>query len=490
MGALAAAVAVALGFSLIAALAVIVVLVAVFVVVLDPLLPVLIVVLLTSVTFDTLPTLSAHSSAIARAEKLMVMLCLVPVLVARGLRDRRIPHPVIAYTAVFVFTFTLAHRDLNLDTQKAIFAFVTYNVGWMAASTRWTRAEATKLATAIALVAPLSVVEGALLQVAGQTTLVIPEYTGVHRLQGATIPAFLALLGAASAAGAVVLVHLGLHRRGYVLAAANVVIVALSGTRGGLIATILLLSPLAWRFVRRPGSRMTTPLLRALVGVSVLIAAAVAYAPVVIARTFNSTATPGGGINTSGRNSAWSYFLQRASASRIFGLGLGSGPLLAGEATIQRLQGDFQAQHNEYLHLYVEGGVVGFVLVLGAIVLFLSVIWRGVPDRCRPDVAALFAAFAFYSFVDNTVTTYLFFLPFGLVLSLYLAMGDEDRRAEIASGNNRSASVSDELDLGWTEGREPGLRLGEARAGKRAAFHPVVHGQVPRHAGESPLDPR
>lgn len=370
-------------------------------------------------------SLAAHGSAITRAHRLLVLASLTPLLASRGLRSRLVPAPVIAYGLLLVLTYTVVDRQDGLTPTKSAFALATLTVGWLASQLRWRRPEARAVLLLLTALPVLSVGTGMLLAAAGVHPLHMAEYTGVDRLQGATIPAYLGFLAVAGSAAGTALLLLrraagGARRRDVpwvsVGILASIVIAGLSGTRGALIASVVVASPVPLRMVRRArrGSR--------LVRICALAVAAtigvIGITPMLVERTKTDERT--GALDTSGRAEAWSFYLDQTSDDRELGRGLGAGPVI-GEAGYGVLRGDFRGTHNEYVRLYVEGGWVGSALVIGAIALHLRHHLARTPSDVRAGAAALVVAFAAYSIVDNTVSTFQFFLPFGLLVGIYSA---------------------------------------------------------------------
>ena len=371
-------------------------------------------------------SLSQHGSAIVRANRLLVLAALVAILVRRGLRDRLVPLPLVAYGGLFVLTFTVADRHPGLTPSKAVFALATLTIGWLASQVRWRRNEVRPVLVMLAALPTASVAAGFALAAAGVRPLAMQEYTGVDRLQGATIPAYLGFLGVAGAAAGTALLLLprdagGATRRQRPWAAlailASIVCVAWSGTRGALIAAVVVTAPAAWRSVwggqRAPRAGRTA---RAALLVVALVVSGFAVTPMLVERT--RTDESSSALDTSGRAEAWTFYLREVSEEPELGRGLGAGPVI-GEEGFGRLRGDFRGTHNEYVRLFVEGGWLGLVLVVGAVAVHLGSHLRRTPGHVRAGAITLVLVFAAYSAVDNTISNFHFFLPFGLLVGIY-----------------------------------------------------------------------
>jgi teichuronic acid biosynthesis protein TuaE len=387
-----------------------------------------------AVSLEYFDSLASMETALARGHRLLVMAALAPILLRRGLRKRVLPMPILAYALLFLLTYSLAGREAGLSVDKSVFALATLSLGWMAGQVRWRRREIVPVLVVIALTPILCVVAGYLLQVGGVREAVFHEYTGVDRLQGASIPAYLGFLAAGGAAASVALTHVGARRLGIALAVAGLAIGVLTGTRGAILACALIVVPIVSMFVRGHGRGGPGVVVRASLVVAVVALGASLFAPVVLARTFTSEAD--GGVDGSGRAEAWDYYLESTSGSRGFGRGLGAAPVL-GEKGNEHLRGDFRGAHSEYVRLYVEGGIVGLTLVVVAVVLHLRMHYRATPRRLRPSFLALALAFAAYSAVDNTVSSFHLFVPFGIVIGIYSWVG-----AREGAGYDASAAVA------------------------------------------------
>jgi O-antigen ligase len=93
----------------------------------------------------------------------------------------------------------------------------------------------------------------------------------------------------------------------------------------------------------------------------------------------------------SGRDVIWPIFLEAIENRPVFGYGLGAGKLIVDPEDPQiRLIGS-SAAHNEYLRLAVDAGIVGTVLIIGAIIAW---IWGGTREVGRTDRLVLRCALA------------------------------------------------------------------------------------------------
>jgi preprotein translocase subunit SecF len=79
------------------------------------------------------------------------------------------------------------------------------------------------------------------------------------------------------------------------------------------------------------------------------------------------------------------------------------------------------------VRLFVEGGWLGLVLVVGAVAVHLGSHLRRTPRHVRAGAITLVVVFAAYSAVDNTISNFHFFLPFGLLVGIYSMAPDTVR---------------------------------------------------------------
>jgi teichuronic acid biosynthesis protein TuaE len=358
----------------------------------------------------------AGMGPVGQAQRWLVFASLVPILVRRGLRERLLPLPALAYTSIAVFTATVAKRYAGLSPLQIVTTVLVLSLGWWCTAVVLHPAEQRRTLIAIGSVAPASLAAGAVLQAAGIHTLFLAEYTGVARMQGATIPAYLGLIAAGGCAAGALLVRMRHTTAGGVIVAVNVAVAAASLTRGALICCALVLVPLAWRVVRG-GSTRSERIIRTALAVTALTMVAAVVAPQIATRNSVSSDTEASGGASSGRALAWAYFLDAGDGAEDFGTGIGSSALIGLDGADQ-LPGDFRAPHNEYLRVYLEAGAIGAVIVMIATAVAIAQLWRRTPRLMRPEIGWLIAAFAIYSITDNTMSTPMLWVPFGLILGI------------------------------------------------------------------------
>jgi O-antigen ligase len=190
------------------------------------------------------------------------------------------------------------------------------------------------------------------------------------------------------------------------LAVVNLALVILSGTRMAIFASALFmvaygaLSGTLRRHLRRERWAALTGL--GLVGATLIV-----YWPTLLGRLFEDG---GAMVNLNGRAELWSLHGQQFLSSPWFGRGLGAGFV----AAAAWYQFPLSTPHNEYLHLLVIGGVIGFALIGGGIVLWCRQLLQGALPHDRAFLLATALAMAIYAMTDNVLV-----YPSGLALYAY-----------------------------------------------------------------------
>jgi teichuronic acid biosynthesis protein TuaE len=351
--------------------------------------------------------------------KLVLYACALPLLLDRGIVRRR-SAPLVAYVALLVLTETVGTPLPGLTTGQTISSLATLCLGWVVFAIDWDWRRDQRLLRVLAWVPTLSVLVGSALQVAGVLSLF---RSTPPRLQGATLAASLGAFGVAATVACLVLHRRAQWRWSAPLGLVNVLILGATLSRGAAIALGIASLPMVVRFWRRQlSSRGVTVIIKVFGAVSAVIVGAVILGSSLIARSNDATDyVAGRGLTHevgSGRFEAWTVAYDQAKVNLAFGRGLGAGPLVG--KTPGSPQG-FTAQHNEYLRMLLEGGIIGGAIVLLAISTALASAIRRAPPPIRADLAAAGVAFAVYSFTENTLTApaiaIAFLLVFGIAAS-------------------------------------------------------------------------
>jgi hypothetical protein len=263
---------------------------------------------------------------------------------------------------------------------------------------------------------------GVLLQIAGVTTLLRIEDTGVPRLQGASIPAHLAMLSlVALAAGLCLLALPGVDRnpRTYLWVGLNLVILIGTATRGPIVVGVALVFAFVAHalLLNRTVSRRVRS--GAVLISGVLVAALFAAAPELIRRSMGNSYE--GTFNTSGRDQAWEFFYGLATQNPLTGKGLGFATVAVELYLPPHVQRQFVAPHNEYIHLVLDGGLFFCVALLAAMIVLFYLAARAHRGTVRWVITTFGVGALFYSYVDNTFSTPQFTVLVVILLGLLAA---------------------------------------------------------------------
>jgi teichuronic acid biosynthesis protein TuaE len=353
--------------------------------------------------------------------KLVLYACTIPLLLSRGINRKKCA-PLVAYGLVTVLTKLLGTPLPGLTTKQTAASLATLCLGWLVFAINWDWRRDHRLLKAFTWVPMLSLLAGVVLQAAG--ILMLFRDSTPPRLEGATIAAWLGALGLYSAIACLVLYRREQWRPARWLGSINVLILGATLTRGAILALAIVAIPPLTRFIRHQLSlKGATGLAKLAIATVVAIAGAAALISGIIERnenagTYDVARSAVTHEIASGRLQAWSFVYKQAKVNLAFGRGIGAGPL-AGKITGS--PEGFTAQHNEYLRMLLEDGIIGGVILLGSIVTtFFSTIRRA-PASIRTDLAASAIAFAVFAVTENTLSAaplaVAFLLMFGIACS-------------------------------------------------------------------------
>jgi teichuronic acid biosynthesis protein TuaE len=336
------------------------------------------------------------------AQKACVIVTLAALLLRWGVR--RNPAATIALVVLalsLAVSVVDAAGSAETSTSESARAFAGFALPWLVLMINFPREHAHRLLRAVSALPLVSVCLGLLLDVGGVTDVVSFDAGGA-RLQGASIPAHLAMMCVAGIVAGLATATTRHVRYGVPVLAFNVLALLATGTRGAIAAAFIVLAIFASRSAlaaRLPAALRRTGGVIGVVGVVGLLVAA----PELIARSAGNAYE--GSFNTSGRGEAWSFYARLAGETWVAGRGLGFSAIANERYQPQGVQAAFAAPHNEYIHFVLDGGLIlGVGYAAALLVLFVSVFWSADPV-VRPLVIACGLSLMVYSAVDNTLST-------------------------------------------------------------------------------------
>lgn len=332
----------------------------------------------------------------------LLLLAMIVNALRYGIR-RSMNWPLVALIAAFALSLAggAVHPKLSLafmGMSLAVFA-----LPWCFTSVVFEPGSRRGLALVIMLAPLLSVAVGAVMALAG----IRPGFPELDRMEGATGNA--AAFALLAFAGFVVALHeMSRRARPFAggLAVVNLALVILSGTRMAiaaagvfLVAYLLLSDSLRQRLRAR---RMWTA-----AGAAAVVATLLWYWPTLEPRLFEDaheleTVLAGdaeASVNLSRRDEVWQFYLEELRFSPLFGRGMGAGFVAAADW----LRWPRTTPHNEYLHVLVNTGAVGFVLCAAAIFLWYRSLLQAASENDRPFLLALIPALAIFAITEDII---------------------------------------------------------------------------------------
>lgn len=351
------------------------------------------------------------AGTLVAAQKALVIGACGLLVVQRGFSGQ-FNGPALAFLAAGVITPVLGsmHPGLTLGemVRTLMGALTPFAVIWVRTPRRWHG----RILLLVVLCPLAAVAAGVLMHVAGIRPMVLSEFTGAFRLQGATIPAFLGLMSTVAVMASLTEFAATGQRQWLLLAGASAVLALASGTRMATFA-VLLFCLIFLNFARGAEFGASRRLRLWMIGIVGAGLAGAVVGPVLIERTFGRGAA-GGGIYAAGRDVIWPIFVATIEQHPLFGQGMGTIRLIVPEDEVKYI--GTIAAHNEYLRLAVDMGIFGVVLLILGHVLWFRQAWPILNRIERVAIAGFSVAMLVYSFTDNTLIS----VP-SLLIYLWLA---------------------------------------------------------------------
>lgn len=342
------------------------------------------------------------------AHKGLLVIALIGYALRYGVRTEIPNWPVLAVAVLLLQTVLLADLEPRLSSAESVIAAFALALPWIFVHMVIAPGTRAHFALVIMLLPALCVAAG----VIAQALDILPVFNG-RKLRGANNSGWFACL---AFVGSAVAFHEAVRtaKTGFAyLAALNVSFAIASGGRMGIFACLVqaVVYGLTSAEVRARLRRFAIPLV---IGGSFVAVVLVSYLPFLSRRMVGRDGTD---LDLSGRGEIWASYLQDFLHAPWFGRGLGA----------TALGSYYELPHNEYLRLLVEGGVAGFVLFAGAILLWGRQVLKHAAPGERPFVAALFLTLAIYATTDNVLL-----MPPALIAFAYLGVILSEFRAPSA----------------------------------------------------------
>ncbi len=318
-----------------------------------------------------------------------------------GLSKKRLRVLAIFSICTF-FSAALASTSVEVNTRLLFVSYFSISTAFILFSTAPSRSELSKILSCIAWLPVFAVVISSLWKLTFGISIFRTEYTGDVRLSGGLVPAHLAMLCVTSLM-AITYKKVTFHRNLQPLLYGVLVILLLTGTRGAILASLIVLAPL-WQYPKTIKHWVAT-----FIAVAGIIFAVMWAGGGIYSRSVSELS--GETFNTSGRTIAWAYFVEENKDTPLFGKGLGAVTELTAAEPGNNLS-FFKTPHNEYIRYYVDLGILFGAIFLISLIMFLAT----PPTGPRKYAGWTVLAFSVYSITDNTLSTPQFAVPFMLVM--------------------------------------------------------------------------
>lgn len=295
---------------------------------------------------------------------------------------------LLAFTAIPAISL-LGTDFHHTSSDRVIRGYISYMVPWVLMTASPRESDAVMFMKALCWIPLFSTVMGYVLEMGGFTTLFYLGHDGANRLQGSTLPAFIASSGSlAVIACAMCARHV--DQRYWLLALVNLFLIALSGGRMGIaISFIGAAAVVLTRY------RITFGLIvSGVVGAASLVGLAFIATPDLILRIIEDS--------DSGREMLWASIVHVWDNHPYFGIGLGHQTMIVPENVIRYVI--TVAAHNEYIRIGVELGWVGLCLMSVLFVLMLLYNVLQTPKAGDVLILVLGMLFALFSYSDNALS--------------------------------------------------------------------------------------
>jgi O-antigen ligase len=264
---------------------------------------------------------------------------------------------------------------------------------WVRLDRRWCE----RIILLVVLSPLIAIACGLPLAAVGMRPMLASDQTGVIRLQGSTIAAFVGYFGTIATMAAFAEYVLSGRQRWLALTAAAGLCVVASGTRVPTLSAFLFCL-LVLCFARGRTFNVSRRGQLWMLGGAAVTLGGMVVLPSFIRRSLSG---PGGGIQASGRDVIWPIYARAIEQFPLFGQGIGTYRVLVDPDDVRYL--GTLAAHNEYLRLGADIGIVGVVTVVLGHAALLVRAWRLFNQPEQVVMRAFSLVLAIYSLTDNTL---------------------------------------------------------------------------------------
>ncbi|MGX1191845.1 O-antigen ligase family protein [Metabacillus sp. SLBN-84] len=373
----------------------------------------LLLLILSSLSLNLLLTFSIFGFDASTFYKLLIIIVMLFSIRYYGINLLNLL-PVISLFMILVFSYTFSSFHPRMSMVDPFISFIGLVAPFTILLVKWKTPISNKIISIIPLLSIFSVVVGFILAQAGLHDFILEEYYGGKRLQGANIGPHLAMLAFLGMSISLIEIKRRPDKKMFFffMAILNFLILLSTGTRGALISSIFIILVFIFNQLKEIMKGKIYVLVPIGIFVITVITLLITQWENLIVRSFNANAGSIG-INLSGRDIAWKYFIENAVGSEIFGQGLGA-VLVANDGS---LYSGFTVPHNEYIRFYFDSGFIGAILIFISLGIILVNIVLCLPNNIRILFLSLTIGFFVFTFVDNTLSTIQFVVPFCFYLS-------------------------------------------------------------------------
>lgn len=330
----------------------------------------------------------------------------------------------ISLMGILIYGISLlnAHFSIDYDFLDSITAFGSFLMGLMIFCINFSAREKQKVLKEIMFLPVISLIIGIPLSLSGMISYLSRDGTAIA---GASLETNLSFFGVIGIMAAIILKNKTKYIWYDYFKIINASIVCITMTRGGILASVVLLIPDIFSFLK-------VSLIKFKYFVLLIYGGILGIVPMVIVfEKINQRTFIDGQINTSGRLEAWNYIISLVK-NKWSGNGYG---YLKTLDTDPRLVA-FTAAHNEFVRSYFETGILGTLLLLIILAGVFKYILMYPSIRVKYVITIIFS-FLIYSFTDNCITNFRYWIPFMCICSCLVGLKKiENRGHHVAKKND------------------------------------------------------